>query len=51
MNWIYIYETYRDLGLTHTQARANTLDDASVYGVSPEQRIRLSYYINKLKGV
>ena len=51
MIWIHIYEQYRDYGMGHTQARANTLDDAAAYGVSASQRIRLSYYINKLKGV
>lgn len=50
MQWIHIYETYRDHGLTHSQARLNTLDDAECAGVSASQRIRLSYYINKLKG-
>lgn len=50
-NYIYIYEQYRDLGLTHNQARLNTLENAADNGVSPNQRIRLSYYINKLKGV
>lgn len=51
MNWIYIYEQYRDLGLTHENARLNTLENAADAGVSAPQRIRLSYYINKLKGV
>ncbi len=50
-NYIYIYERYRDLGLTHNQARLNTLENAEDNGVSPSQRIRLSYYINKLKGI
>ena len=50
MHWIHIYEHYRELGLTHSQARLNTLDDAECAGVSASQRIRLSYYINKLKG-
>lgn len=49
--WLYIYEEYRDKGLTHAQARLNVLDDAECAGVSARQRIRLSYYINKLKGV
>ena len=51
MNWLYIYEQYRDYGMGHENARLNTLDDAAAYGVSASQRIRLSYYINKLKGV
>lgn len=51
MNYIHIYEEYRDKGLTHSQARENVLDDAACAGVSASQRIRLSYYINKLKGV
>ena len=51
MSYIYIYEQYRDCGLTHAQARLNTLDDAECAGVSASQRVRLSYYINKLKGV
>lgn len=51
MNWLYIYEQYRDYGMTHENARLNTLDDAECYGVSASQRIRLSYYINKLKGI
>ncbi len=51
MHYIFIYEQYRDKGLTHNQARLNTLDDAECAGISAAQRIRLSYYINKLKGV
>ena len=51
MNWIYIYESYRDFGLTHENARLNTLENAADNGVSPAQRVRLSYYINKLKGI
>jgi hypothetical protein len=47
-NFIYIYEQYRDLGLSHKDARANTLENAADYCVSASQRVRLSYYINKL---
>jgi len=50
-NYIYIYEQYRDTGMTHENARKNVLDDAECAGVSAIQRIRLSYYINKLKGI
>lgn len=51
MHWIHIYETYRKLGMSHENARLNTLENAADNGVSPSQRIRLSYYINKLKGI
>ena len=51
MSWIYIYEEFRSFGMTHENARLNTLEAAADAGVSAPQRIRLSYYINKLKGV
>lgn len=51
MNWLYIYEQYRDYGMSHENARLNTLENAADAGVSASQRIRLSYYINKLKEV
>lgn len=51
MNWIYIYESYRDLGMTHENARLNTLENAADAGVSASERVRLSFYINRMKGI
>lgn len=51
MLFIEIYKRYRECGLSHANARLNTLENAEDAGVSPAQRVRLSYYINKLKGI
>jgi hypothetical protein len=50
-NFITIYKRYRSFGLSHENARLNTLENAESAGVSASQRVRLSYYINKLKGI
>lgn len=45
-DFVRVYHTYKRLGLSHTNARANALDDSNPH-LTPAARVELSYRINR----